>query len=88
LYLDSNYCNNKFRLSKLYRYPKKFYKKLGILKFKGESFNTPSPIEKYLEYVYGKHWRIPIKSKKKLIRLWLEMGVRRRVGSKDKDKNE
>jgi hypothetical protein len=43
--------------------PKKFYKKLAPIKFKGETFLTPSPVEGYLDYTY-KNWRIPDKEDK------------------------
>ena len=35
------------------------YQKTEIINFKGMDFICPSPIEEYLEYCYGKDWRIP-----------------------------
>jgi len=41
--------------------PKHYFEKLSIIEFYGMKFNTPSDIEKYLEYRYGSDWKIPIK---------------------------
>jgi len=62
LFLDPSYKNNKFRLSRSYRFPRKFYETPGILEFKGMEFRVPAPIEDFLQHVYGKSWKKPIKS--------------------------
>ena len=68
LYLDTKYKKNKFRLSPLYCYPKKFFRKFEKIKLGGTEYNVPSPIKKYLMYVFGPSWNIPIKSKKKVLK--------------------
>ena len=39
--------------------PIKYFKKLSTIKFYGVEFKIPSPPEEYLEYRYGKDWKIP-----------------------------
>jgi hypothetical protein len=43
------------------RIPAEFYNDLGDLIFYGETFKVPRSTEKYLEFIYGPDWRIPIK---------------------------
>ena len=62
LFLDPSYKKNKYRLRTRFKYPKRFYKTRGTLEFKGMVFNVPSPIEDFLVYVYGKKWRVPMRS--------------------------
>jgi phosphorylcholine metabolism protein LicD len=62
LYLDPKFKDNKYRLRKRYKYPRKFYEKFGTIKFMGSTFRCPSPVEEFLVYVYGKNWRIPMNS--------------------------
>ena len=61
LFLDESYKNNKFRLSRSYRFPRKFYETHGTLVFKGMEFRVPTPVEDFLKHVYG-NWEKPIKS--------------------------
>jgi hypothetical protein len=42
--------------------PHEFYKKFDTIKFKGEKFLAPSPIDKYLTQVYG-DWKEPVRGK-------------------------
>jgi len=39
--------------------PKKFLEKGRWVKFKGEKFLIPDPTIEYLEFLYGKDWKIP-----------------------------
>lgn len=39
--------------------PKRYFEKLETTKFYGLTFNTPSDVEEYLEYHYGKDWKTP-----------------------------
>ena len=39
--------------------PSHFFKNLSTLDFYGMNFKVPKETEEYLEYVYGKDWRIP-----------------------------
>ncbi len=45
-----------------YTLPNKFFE-TGTIKFRGREYPCPGDIEGYLEYVYGKNWRIPYKVK-------------------------
>jgi len=56
-------CIPKYKGWPLISCPAKFFDKPGKITFKGETFITPHPIKEYLEYVYGKDWRKPIKGK-------------------------
>jgi len=76
LYLCPEYENNKYRLSKGYRYPKSFYDVFGKIEFKGNSYKTPNPIKDYLNYVYGKGWKISVRYKKHLYSDWKNRGVK------------
>lgn len=42
--------------------PKHYFEKLSTIRFYGMKFNAPSENEKYLEYRYGKNWKIPMKN--------------------------
>jgi len=44
---------------KYFRIPNKFLEKKGSLTHKGNKFKTPSPVEDYLEHVFGKSWSEP-----------------------------
>lgn len=44
-----------------YRFPTRFFKCNETIKFKGEVYPCPGPIEEYLEMAYG-DWKVPIKS--------------------------
>jgi hypothetical protein len=63
LFLDPDYEQNKFRLTRCYRYPRKFFEAPETIEFKGATFRVPSPIEDYIVYVYGENWRTPISHK-------------------------
>ena len=41
--------------------PKHFYDDITSLEFEGKAYSVPKDSEGYLEYHYGKDWRIPIK---------------------------
>jgi hypothetical protein len=62
LHLDPRFKNNKYRLRKRYKYPRKFYEKFETIEFKNHTFRCPSPVEEFLIYVYGKNWKIPMNS--------------------------
>jgi hypothetical protein len=56
-----------------YKWPKKLYEKTEVIKFKGIEFVCPSPIEKYLVYVYGNDWMKPKKNSNKEMTLSKEI---------------
>lgn len=62
LYRNPSFRKDKYRLRKLFKYPRRFYETPGTLVFQGVEFNVPSPIEGFLVYAYGENWRTPIKS--------------------------
>ena len=62
LYLAPSYKNNKYRLSNKFRHPRKYFEKYEEIQFLGEIFRIPSPVEKYLKFLY-KDWRTPVKLK-------------------------
>ena len=69
LYLDPDYENNKYRLTNVFQYLRKFYDNHYTIEFKNVIFKTPGPIEDFLTYRYGSNWKIPIdlySTKKKL----------------------
>lgn len=41
--------------------PKRYFEKLGTIKFYGMTFNIPSDVEDYLKYHYGEDWKMPKK---------------------------
>ena len=42
-------------------YPKRFTKETDYLEFLGEQYEVPKNPERFLEYMYGRNWRIPQK---------------------------
>jgi len=42
--------------------PKHYFEKLDKIEFYGMTFNIPSDVENYLEFKYGKEWKIPDKN--------------------------
>ena len=60
LFLDPSYCKNKYRLSNKFRHPRKYFEEYGEIEFKRKIFRVPSPVEKYLKFLY-KDWKTPIK---------------------------
>jgi len=59
IYLDPNYENNKYRLTNVFQYLRKFHENPDTIRFKNAMFNAPGPIEEFLSYRYGKNWNIP-----------------------------
>jgi hypothetical protein len=53
-------CIPKLGAMNLIESPIEFYGKLGTIKFKGETFGSPSPIEDYLAFTY-EDWKDPMK---------------------------
>ena len=41
--------------------PKQYFEKLITIKFYEDIFSIPSNVEKYLEFRYGKDWKVPKK---------------------------
>jgi hypothetical protein len=41
--------------------PKRYFEELGTIRFYGTTFNIPFDAEAYLEYHYGKDWKMPKK---------------------------
>lgn len=63
LFLCEKYKNNKFRLSRTKKYPKKYFETFGTITFNDIVFRIPTPPEKYLSSVYS-NWRKKIKNAK------------------------
>ena len=59
LYLDRSYKGNKYRLSNRFKHPRKYFETYGTIKFKGEEFRVPTPVEEYLSILY-RNWKKPI----------------------------
>ena len=49
-----------FNKVKFDRIPKKFFMEFEEISFLGQRYKVLSPIEEYLQYQYGKDWRMPI----------------------------
>ncbi len=60
LFLNKKYENDKYRLSRMRRHPRKFFENYKTMEFKGTTFRVPSPPEKYLSFMYN-NWKKPIK---------------------------
>ena len=86
LYLNPKYKNNTYRMSRRYQYPKKFFEKFDIISLHGVELMAPHPVKKYIHYVYGDQWKKRRRSKEKLLRGWLNRGVRRK--SKDRRRDD
>lgn len=56
-------CFPKYGSGRLIFTPAHFFDKPDTIKFKGKKYLTPSPIKDYLEFMYGKDWKKPIKGK-------------------------
>ena len=54
--------DGKWLLRPDYKYPSYLFKDGRLIDFKGLSLVLPNPPEAYLEHVYGKKWKIPLKS--------------------------
>jgi len=52
-------CIPKLGAVKLMSIPSKFFKKLDTIKFYGDTYSIPGPIEEYLEFTY-KDWKDPL----------------------------
>lgn len=83
LALDVNYGNNDYRVTKRWKFPRKYFEKYGTIEFKGMIFRIPSPPENFLSFLY-KNWKKPI-NPKQVSRpdKWRSKSI-----NKEKDKNE
>lgn len=61
---DEYVCTPKVGSGKLISVPTHFFEKPGTVKMHGEVLICPAPIKEYLEYVYGKDWKTPIRENK------------------------
>ena len=52
------------RKRKGFTLPDKFFKNKGEIELRGRKYPCPKDVEGYLEYVYGKNWKVPYKIKK------------------------
>jgi hypothetical protein len=83
IYEDCNYEQNKYYLTNVFQYPKKFHDNPEDILFKNEVFKAPGPIEEFLNFRYGDSWRIPINvytskgAKKDNFKILYKRGVRR-----------
>jgi len=77
IYIDSDYKENKYYLTNVFQYLRKFHENPDTIVFKGVTFMTPGPIEDFLVYCFGKNWRTPAYKTKKSKEKGQERGVRR-----------
>ena len=49
------------RCRRIFKRPARFFENPGTIKLRGEEYPCPTPLEEYLEFVYG-DWRTPKKS--------------------------
>jgi len=77
IYLDPKYKKNKYRLTNVFQYLRKFHNNPDTITFKGVTFMTPGPIEDFLVYCFGKNWRMPVLKTKKEKAKGEKWGVRR-----------
>ena len=52
--------DGRMRRTRVYQVPCKFFETLDSIEFLGEIYKTPSDVEGYLEYTYGKNWKTPL----------------------------
>ncbi len=77
IYIDSSYKKDKYRLTNVFQYLRKFHDNPDYIVFKNVTFMTPGPIEEFLVYCFGKNWMTPcLKTKKEKIKS-IGYGVRR-----------
>ena len=77
LYLDPDYENNKYRLTNIFQYPRRFHDNPDSILFKGVTFVTPGPLEEFIVYCFGKNWRTPALHTKEEKKKGFKRGVRR-----------
>ncbi len=77
IYLDPNYENNKYRLTNVFQYLRKFHENPDVILFKGVTFMAPGPIEEFIIYCFGKNWKIPVFHTKREKTKGFKRGVRR-----------
>lgn len=56
-------CVPLYKGTRLIFTPAHFFDKPGTIKYKGKKYLTPTPIKEYMEFMYGKDWKTPIKGK-------------------------
>jgi len=72
-----------------YVFPYAWFKEKTTMKIQGMDFEIPAGYEKFLDFKYGKNWRIPIATNRSLDRAWKltskkSRGVKRRYYIEDK----
>ena len=77
IYLDPDYRSNKYRLTNIFQYLRKFHENPDTILFKGKVFMTPGSIEEFLIYCFGKEWRTPVFHTKEEKKKGFKRGVRR-----------
>ena len=77
IYLDPSYENNKYRLTNVFQYLRKFHENPDIILFKGVVFMAPGPLEEFIIYCFGDEWRIPVFHTKEEKKKGFKRGVRR-----------
>ena len=53
------YKKRKYRLRNAFKYPAKYFDKPISIKFLGEDYLAPNPIDDFLVFLYGENWRTP-----------------------------
>ena len=79
IYLDPSYKQDRYRLTNVFQYLRKFHDNPDTITFKGVTFMTPGPIEEFLVYCFGEEWRIPVLKTKEEKKKGIGRGVRRSV---------
>ena len=59
------YLKKSFRKRKMFKYPAKYFENPTRIKFLGEEYLAPGPIEEFLSFIYGSDWRTPKMSNNK-----------------------
>lgn len=50
-----------YTVGKQWHIQRKFLDKFDVVKYKNKDYKVPYPIEEFLEHIYGKYWRVPIR---------------------------
>ncbi len=59
------YLKKSFRKREMFKYPAKYFENPMKIKFLGEEYLAPGPIEEFLSFIYGSDWRTPKMSNNK-----------------------
>jgi hypothetical protein len=77
IYSDPNYEQDKYRLTNVFQYLRKFHDNPESIIFKGMEFMAPGPISEFLVYCFGEEWKTPVFKTKEEKKKGRVRGVRR-----------